>query len=175
MSKNPIRHTSERSVLCAAGPVWVCALCAALRSRFILTLQKKLSTLTNRSMPQSLAALLLVAMTVGAWPVSQGVAAPRPASDRSSPGSEMNGSGTAAGHAAAQQAQSTLAPSRANARSLNGSGGSRRCAALQKRYAQSEACFARYRMKNRGLEPGAFQHCKQLKDPSVKCGSSVAR
>jgi hypothetical protein len=45
------------------------------------------------------------------------------------------------------------------------------CATRRKRYAQSEACFARFRMKNRGLRPGAFKHCKQMKDPAGDCGS----
>lgn len=51
--------------------------------------------------------------------------------------------------------------------------GSSRCATLRKAYAQSQVCFAHYRLKNGGLRPGAFRHCKQIKNPSVQCGSAV--
>jgi hypothetical protein len=51
---------------------------------------------------------------------------------------------------------------------------SSRCAALRKKYAKSEACFAKYRMINRGLRSGAFKQCRQVKDPSSECGSTAA-
>lgn len=86
---------------------------------------------------------MLFAMTLCAWPGSQTFAAVPPENYRSVPGSV------------------SLSDPRQR---------SARCANLRKAYAQSEACFARYRRKNGGLRPGAFQRCKQLKDPSSECG-----
>ncbi len=57
--------------------------------------------------------------------------------------------------------------------SLSGSPEAGRCAALRKRYAQSQACFQRFRLKNGGLRPGASQQCKSIKNPSTKCGSEI--
>jgi hypothetical protein len=101
-----------------------------------------------------LAALVVFAMTTFTLPASQTFAADPPWGARSVPGTVVPSTGTTALGGAGQR--------------------DGRCAVLQKRYAESEACFARYRMKNHGLRPGAFQHCKQLKDPSAGCGPAVA-
>lgn len=58
--------------------------------------------------------------------------------------------------------------------SLSGSPEAGRCAALRKRYAESQACFQRFRLKNGGLRPGASKQCKSIKNPSTTCGSEVA-
>ena len=122
----------------------------------------------NRGRRPALPVLVLVAMTLCAWPGSQILAADRTDNDRS-----VTGSGTTAGARVAPQNRTSL-PSSSNASSLSGlSQSDGRCATLRKRYAQSEACFARYRIKDGGLRPGAFQQCKQLEDPSRECGSGV--
>ena len=127
----------------------------------------------NRGRRAVLPVVVLVAMAICAWPGSRTFAADRPENGRSVPGSVVPSSGTTAGPSISPQKQ-TSPPSPTNAGSLSGPGQRNgRCAILRKRYAQSEACFAHYRMKNRGLRPGAFQRCKQLKDPSVECGSAV--
>lgn len=100
-----------------------------------------------------LAVLVVGAMTICAWPGLQTFAADLSVGTRSVPGTVVPSTGTTAVSDPAQP--------------------DGRCAVLRKRYAQSEACFARYRMKNRGLRPGAFQHCKQLKDPSAECGPAI--
>jgi hypothetical protein len=126
-----------------------------------------LAAANHGSLP-ALSVLILVAMTLCAWPGSQILAADRIDNDRS-----VHGSGTTAGPGAEQQNRTSL-PSSPNAGSLSDpSQGDARCATLRKRYAQSEACFARYRMKDGGLRPGAFQRCEQLDDPSSECGSGV--
>lgn len=117
--------------------------------------------------------LILVLMTIWAWPGSQIFAADLTESDRSVSGTAVPSSGMTPGPSVSPQKQ-VSPPSSANAAPLSGAVQSdRRCAILQKRYALSEACFAQYRMKNRGLRPGAFQRCKALKDPSSECGPAV--
>ena len=44
------------------------------------------------------------------------------------------------------------------------------CAELQRRYLESQACFAPYRLANGGLDAEAFRHCSEVKDPSPRCG-----
>ena len=117
-----------------------------MRRRIDWLLRDESVASTNRAGHPALPVLVLIAMTICAWPGSQSFAADRPEADQSM--------------ASSSSAGSLIGPGQRDAR----------CANLRKRYAQSEACFARYRMKNRGLRPGAFQHCKQLKDPSVECG-----
>jgi hypothetical protein len=125
----------------------------------------------NRGRRSALPILVLVAMTICAWPGSRTFAADRPENDRSVIGSMARSSGTTDGPSVSPQKR-TSSPSSSNADSLSDPRqSSGRCATLRERYAQSEACFARYRMKNRGLRPGAFQRCTQLKDPSTECGS----
>ncbi len=91
---------------------------------------------------------------------------------RSVPGTVVPSSGTTAGSKALEPAQ-TPQP-RPNAGSLSGpEPGNGRCAALRRRYAQSQACFERFRLHNGGLRPGASKHCRQIKNPSLQCGSQV--
>jgi hypothetical protein len=47
------------------------------------------------------------------------------------------------------------------------------CPTLPRRYAESQACFSRYRLKNGGLKPGAFKHCREIENPALKCGSAI--
>lgn len=44
------------------------------------------------------------------------------------------------------------------------------CAALFKAYYESQICFAPYKNANGTMKPGAFEHCKQVEDPTPKCG-----
>ena len=126
----------------------------------------------NRAQHLALAVTVLVAMTICTWPGSQTFAADPPEAARSAPGSVAPSTGTTADPGASPKKRTS--PSASSAGSLSGSGqGDTRCATLRKRYAQSEACFARFRMKNRGLKSGAFQRCKQLQDPSIECGPAV--
>jgi hypothetical protein len=129
----------------------------------------------NRAWRAAFPVLVLVAMSIYACPGSNTFAADRTDNDRSVPSSVAPGTGTTAGPGISQQMRRSL-PSSSNAGSLSGlSQDDERCATLRKKYAQSEACFARYRMKNGGLRPGAFQRCEQLEDPSSECGSGVVR
>jgi hypothetical protein len=155
MIVKPILPNRARSVGPIAGVVGLLALCA------------------NRARRPAFPVSLLVAMTICASLGSQTFAADRSYNDRSVAGPVVPGSGTTAGSGISPRKRtSPLSPF--NASSLRGAGQpDERCAALRKRYAQSEACFAHYRMKNHGLRPGAFQRCKQLKDPSWECGSAV--
>jgi hypothetical protein len=132
------------------------------------------SSIRSRRSALPVLALVLVAMTVCAWPGAQTFAADQPEIDRSVPGSMMRGSGTTAGAAVSEQGGASSVSSLSKGRFLSGPGQrAGRCGILRKRYAQSQACFAHYRMKNGGLRPGAFQRFKQLKDPSSECPSVV--
>lgn len=91
------------------------------------------------------------------------------AGERSDPGTVAPSSGTTGG-AGVVQPVSPQPPSTAG--SLSGPSRDRRCVELRRRYAQSQACFSRFRMKNRGLRPGAFKKCKQIPNPSLQCGSA---
>ena len=44
------------------------------------------------------------------------------------------------------------------------------CATLQRLFAESQECFAPYRMDNGAVRPEAFEKCTELPDPSPKCG-----
>jgi hypothetical protein len=44
------------------------------------------------------------------------------------------------------------------------------CAALRRRYAQSQACFEPYRLANGGIRPEAFNRCREVPDPATQCG-----
>ena len=48
--------------------------------------------------------------------------------------------------------------------------GSSDCAELQRRYLESQACFAPYRLANGALDADAFRHCVAVQDPSPRCG-----
>jgi hypothetical protein len=92
---------------------------------------------------------------------------------RSTPGTVVPSSGTTAGARIPDAAPAQR--SGRNAGSLSGPASAQgdRCAVLRKRYAQSQACFERFRLKNGGLRPGASRQCKQIQNPAVKCGSEV--
>lgn len=47
------------------------------------------------------------------------------------------------------------------------------CAALRRRYAQSQACFAPYRLANGGIKPEAYKHCRDMPDPALTCGPAT--
>ena len=144
-----------------------------MRRRIDWLLRDESVASTNRAGRPALPVLVLIAMMIYAWTGSPSFAVAQPEGARSVPGSVMPSTGTTAGTSVSPQTRTSLASS-SNAGSLNGPvERDARCANLRKRYARSEACFARYRMKNHGLRPGAFQQCKQLKDPSVECGSAV--
>ncbi len=91
---------------------------------------------------------------------------------RSTPGTVVPSTGTAGGTRAVEPVQPPQP--RSNAGSLNGPASDNgQCAALRKQYAQSQACFERFRLQNGGLRPGASKHCKQIKNPSLQCGSEI--
>ncbi len=94
-----------------------------------------------------------------------------PDDGRSVSGTVTPSTGTTAGSKVVPTRKSD-APAPA-AGSLSGSPKAGRCAALRKRYAQSQACFQRFRLKNGGLRPGASEQCKSIKNPSTKCGSEI--
>lgn len=110
---------------------------------------------------------VLLAVMIGAWPGAQTFAADEP--------KQEFGSRTATGLGVSPETQpAPPSSSGAGSPSRTGQRGAR-CTMLRKRYARSEACFNRYRMKNHGLRSGAFQRCEQLKDPSSECGPVVGR
>ena len=47
------------------------------------------------------------------------------------------------------------------------------CAALRKRYAASQACFAPYRLANGGVRREAFRKCRSMPDPALTCGPAT--
>jgi hypothetical protein len=123
----------------------------------------------QRARRRSFSLVVLGAITICTWQGPQTAAAVRIDDRQSVPHFAFSGNGASADENIAPRKQTAIPPT-FNSRSLSGSG---RCATLRKRYAQSEACFSHYRLKNRGLKPCAFQHCRQLKDPSWECGSVV--
>ncbi len=116
---------------------------------------------------------LAVAMMFAAGiPVSAASAAEPVNDGRSTPGTVVPSTGTTAGAKALAPSQASQPKS--NAGSLSGSDpANSRCAVLRKRYAQSQACFERFRLHNGGLRPGASKACKQIKNPSLQCGSEI--
>jgi hypothetical protein len=51
-------------------------------------------------------------------------------------------------------------------KSTGGAEGDRRaCEEQKKRFMESQACFAKFRLANGGLRPEAFQHCTEVKQP----------
>ncbi len=98
---------------------------------------------------------------------SQGVSA----DGRSVSGTVVPGSGTTGGSKVLPARNS--APPAPVAGSLSGAPEAGRCATLRKRYAQSQACYQRFRLKNGGLRPGASKQCKPVENPATKCGSEI--
>jgi hypothetical protein len=110
------------------------------------------------------AVLLGVAIAICCWPGAQTFAADPPQNYPASASSIATSNGPIGVPLASSSNRSTQSST-----STGPSDG--RCSMLRKKYAESEACFARYRMNNRGLRTGAFKRCKQLNDPSTECGS----
>jgi hypothetical protein len=128
---------------------------------------------TQRVKSSMFAVLILVALTLCAWPEARIFAADFPDNERSVSGTVVPSRGTTPGPSLSQTKPAPQPWSdNANSRSLAAQP-DQRCTMLRKRYAQSQACFARFRMKNHGLRPGAFKQCKQMKDPSSDCGPPV--
>jgi hypothetical protein len=46
----------------------------------------------------------------------------------------------------------------------------RDCASWQKRYTESQECFAQYKLVNGGTKPEGFQKCTEVPDPASQCG-----
>ncbi len=86
------------------------------------------------------------------------------------PGTVVPSTGTTQGSKATQP-PSPAPPSTAG--SLSGPDKDNRCPELRKRYAQSQSCFSRFRLKNGGLKPGAYRKCKEVPNPALQCGSAV--
>ncbi len=124
----------------------------------------------GRLPPKSFVLAMLLA---GGMSVAATGASADPVNDgRSTPGTVVPSTGTTGGAKALAPTQA--AQPKPNAGSLSGPGpAGGRCAALRKRYAQSQACFERFRLQNGGLRPGASKSCKQIKNPSLQCGSEI--
>ncbi len=119
---------------------------------------------------RALSVLALVVTTLCTWPGSQALAVAPPDTGRSVPATVVPGTGIAT-PAVVPSARPTP-PAPTGVGSLSGPGpGEGACAALRKRYAQSQACFARYRLKNHRLSPMAARRCKQMTDPSGTCAA----
>ena len=46
----------------------------------------------------------------------------------------------------------------------------RDCASWQRRYAESQECFAPYKLVNGGTKPEGYQKCVEVPDPASQCG-----
>ncbi|MDQ6639450.1 MAG: hypothetical protein M3Z15_07250, partial [Pseudomonadota bacterium] len=57
--------------------------------------------------------------------------------------------------------------------SLSGSAPDANCAALRKRYLDSQACFERYRVANGSVKPEAYKACRNVVDPAPRCGPDL--
>jgi hypothetical protein len=44
------------------------------------------------------------------------------------------------------------------------------CAGWQRRYTESQACFAQYKLVNGGTKPEGFRQCVEVPDPASQCG-----
>jgi hypothetical protein len=100
-------------------------------------------------------------------------AADPPDGARATPGSVVPSTGTTA-------SAPPLAPTRAASAVRPKTAGSLSpppppdCAALRARYAQSQACFAPYRLANGGIKPEAYKRCREMPDPALTCGPATA-
>ena len=56
------------------------------------------------------------------------------------------------------------------AASLSASSPDAECPALRKEYLESQACFQRYRVANGTVRPEAYKRCREVVDPSPRCG-----
>ena len=103
-------------------------------------------------------------------------AADPPGDGRATPGSVVPSSGTTASSvpksAARPARKDSAARTGKTAGSLSGSPAPD-CAALRRRYAQSQACFAPYRLANGGIRREAFRHCRNMPDPALTCGPAT--
>lgn len=134
----------------------------------------KFSSTTQSAGRVLLRALALAILFVTATSLSVPSAAADAVNDgRSTPGTVVPSTGTTGGARALAPAHAPQSRKKAGSLSGPGTGSSGRCAALRKEYAQSQACFQRFRLQNGGLRPGASKHCKQIKNPSLQCGSEV--
>jgi len=57
--------------------------------------------------------------------------------------------------------------------SLSASSPDAQCAALRKRYLESQACFEHYRVANGAVRPEGFKRCEEVVDPSPRCGQNL--
>ncbi|KQW38984.1 DUF4124 domain-containing protein [Rhizobacter sp. Root404] len=85
-----------------------------------------------------------------------------------------------AGRAAAASAASSPAPAISlggapaasiGAASRAAANDARDCAGWQRRYIESQECFAPYKLVNGGIKPEAFQRCTEVPDPATACGA----
>ena len=80
-------------------------------------------------------------------------------------------SGTAVSASAPNGAANKSTPRTAKtAGSLSGPPSASDCAMRRKHYAESQACFAPYRVANGSVRPEAYQRCKDMPDPALTCG-----
>lgn len=55
----------------------------------------------------------------------------------------------------------------------SGSGGPDECAALRRKYWESQECFNSYRNVNGSVKAEAYQHCAVVKNPVAQCGPII--
>ena len=124
----------------------------------------------------SSAVVALAVAAAASLATSPGHAADPPSSDRSVAGERVPSTGVTVPEQPAQPKvpSQTRAPrsAKATAGSLSG-GQASNCDVLRARYRRSQSCFAPYRLQNGGIKPEAFKFCKQVPNPSLKCGSAV--
>ncbi len=133
----------------------------------------KFSSRTQSTRRRQRALTLAVFFVTAAALSTPSVAADVVNDGRSTPGTIVPSSGTTGGARALTPARAPQPRTNAGSLSGPGSGSTGRCMALRKRYAQSQACFERFRLHNGGLRPGASKHCKEIKNPSLQCGSEI--
>ena len=127
------------------------------------------SGMGQRCLPHAVRALALALAVFGC------AAAEPPTHARSTPGSVVPSSGTTA----ASAPQGVLRPARTSDAARGRTAGSlsgppaRDCDALRRRYAQSQACFAPYRLANGAVRPEAFERCREMPDPALTCGPAI--
>jgi hypothetical protein len=98
------------------------------------------------------------------------LAADPPKDARATPGTVVPSTGTTApAHDPSRAASGNSARPAKTAGSLSGRPPAD-CAAMRKRFAESQACFAPYRLANGAIRPEAYKHCHQMPDPSATCG-----
>ncbi|HEY2190350.1 MAG TPA: hypothetical protein VGH48_17465 [Caldimonas sp.] len=100
----------------------------------------------------------------------QSLAADPPKDPRATSGTVMPSSGTTVPVPDAARAASGNSPKPAKTVSSLSRRPPADCAAMRKRFADSQACFAPYRLANGAIRAEAYKRCRETPDPSATCG-----